>query len=148
VDLKKVWLLDINLNKTLVNFIVKKYLRFDKKNPFISISAILAFIGVAVGVMVLMISMAIMNGTAKEFENKLFIMNYPLSIFPKLEGSVNHELLVELEKKFPEMIFSPYLSSQVIIQNGDTMTGVELFLESIPNKRRKSIPFMPKVFRI
>jgi len=127
VDLKKVWLLEINLNKKLVNFIVKKYLRFDTKNPFISISAILAFIGVAVGVMVLMISMAIMNGTAKEFENKLFIMNYPLSVYPKLEGSVNASLLNTLENKFPEMIFSPYLSSQVIVQNGDTMSGGLIF---------------------
>ena len=136
-------MLDINLNKTLVNFIVKKYLRFDRKNPFISISAILAFIGVAVGVMVLMISMAIMNGTAKEFENKLFIMNYPLSIFPKLEGSVNHELLVELEKKFPEMIFSPYLSSQVIIQNGDTMTGGVIFGVN-PEQEEKINPIYAK----
>ncbi|MFA6788555.1 MAG: ABC transporter permease [Arcobacteraceae bacterium] len=131
------------MNKTLVNFIVKKYLRFDRKNPFISISAILAFIGVAVGVMVLMISMAIMNGTAKEFENKLFIMNYPLSIFPKLEGSVNHELLVELEKKFPEMIFSPYLSSQVIIQNGDTMTGGVIFGVN-PEQEEKINPIYAK----
>lgn len=68
------------MNKELVNFIVKKYLRFDKKNPFISISAILAFIGVSIGVMVLILSMAIMNGTAKEFEKKLFTMNYPLTI--------------------------------------------------------------------
>jgi putative ABC transport system permease protein len=43
------------LNKELINFIVKKYLKFDKKNPFISISAILAFIGVAIGVMVIFI---------------------------------------------------------------------------------------------
>ena len=136
-------MLDTNLNKNLVNFIVKKYLRFDRKNPFISISALLAFIGVAVGVMVLMISMAIMNGTAKEFENKLFIMNYPLSIFPKLEGSVNHELLVELEKKFPEMIFSPYLSSQVIIQNGDTMTGGVIFGVN-PKQEEKINPIYAK----
>ncbi len=115
------------MNKSLVNYIVKKYLRFDKKNPFISISAILAFIGVAVGVMVLMISMAIMNGTAKEFERKLSIMNYPLSIYPKLQGSVNQELLNSLEEKFPNMIFSPYLSSQVIIQNGDSMNGGVIF---------------------
>ena len=44
-----------------------------KKNPFISISAILAFIGVSIGVMVLILSMAIMNGTAKEFERKLLL---------------------------------------------------------------------------
>jgi len=115
------------LNNKLINFIVKKYLKFDKKNPFISISAILAFIGVAVGVMVLIITMAIMNGTAKEFENKLFTMNYPLSIYPKFENGVNEELVKKLETKFPHMIFSPYLSSQSIIQNDEKMSGGVIF---------------------
>lgn len=115
------------MNKKLVNFIVKKYLRFDKKNPFISISAILAFLGVAIGVMVLIISMAIMNGTAKEFENKLFTMNYPLSIYPKFQRSVDRELLAELKENFPELKFSPYLSSQVILQSGENMNGGVIF---------------------
>ena len=115
------------MNKKLVNFIVKKYLKFDKKNPFISISAILAFIGVAIGVMVLMISMAIMNGTAKEFESKLFTMNYPLSIYPKYQNGVNKELLQKLEQEYPNLKFSPFLSSQVIIQSGDNMGGGMIF---------------------
>ncbi len=115
------------MNKKLINFIVSKYLRFDKKNPFITITAILAFIGVAVGVMVLIVTMAIMNGTQKEFENKLFIMNYPISIYPKFSGSVNTQLLNNLKKEFPQFQFSPYLSSQVIIQNGDEMSGGILF---------------------
>ncbi len=115
------------MNKKLVNFIVQKYLRFDKKNPFISISAVLAFIGVAIGVMVLIITMAIMNGTAKEFKNKLFTMNYPLSIYPKYQNSVNKDLLIKLEKEFPTLKFSPYLSSQVIIQSGESMNGGIIF---------------------
>ncbi len=115
------------MNKKLVNFIVKKYLRFDKKNPFISVSAILAFIGVAIGVMVLIISMAIMNGTAKEFESKLFTMNYPLSIYPKYQDSVDKTLLEKLERNFPNLKFSPYISSQAIIQNGDKMSGAVIF---------------------
>lgn len=115
------------MNKNLVNFIIKKYLRFDNKNPFISISAILAFIGVAIGVMVLIVAMAIMNGTAKEFKDKLFTMNYPLSIFEKIDGSVNSELLSKLEKSFPHLKFSPYLTSQVMIQNNQTMSGGVIF---------------------
>jgi putative ABC transport system permease protein len=125
------------LKKSLVHFIVKKYLRFDTKNPFISISAILAFIGVAVGVMVLIITMAIMNGTQKEFENKLFIMNYPLSIYPKFEGTVNQALLEKLQKEFPNMQFSAYLSSQVIVQNGDTMSGGLIF--GVDSKKEANI---------
>ena len=115
------------MNTKLINFIIAKYLKFDTKNPFISISAILAFIGVAVGVMVLIIAMAIMNGTAKEFEDKLFTMNYPLSVYPKFEGSVNKQLLNELEKKFPNMKFSPYLSSQVMVQGDEQMSGGMIF---------------------
>jgi putative ABC transport system permease protein len=123
------------LNKKLINFIIKKYLQFDKKNPFISISAILAFIGVAIGVMVLILSMAIMNGTAKEFEKKLFTMNYPLTIYPKF-STVDKDLLENLEQKFPQMMFSPYITTQVIIQNSDNMSGGIMY-GVIPNKERK-----------
>ncbi len=115
------------MNTKLVNFIIKKYLRFDKKNPFISISAILAFVGVAVGVMVLIVAMAIMNGTAKEFEDKLFTMNYPLSIYPKIGDAVDVNLLKDLEKKFPNLLFSPYLTSQVMIQSDESMSGGVIF---------------------
>ena len=129
------------MNKKLVNFIVKKYLRFDKKNPFISISAILAFIGVSIGVMVLILSMAIMNGTAKEFEKKLFTMNYPLTIYPKLDNSVNVDLLEKLQNEFPKLKFSPFISSQVIIQNGDVMSGGMIF-GVIPEKESKINPLI------
>lgn len=115
------------MNKQLIAFIVKKYLKYDNKNPFISITAILAFLGVSLGVMVLIISMAIMNGTSKEFKDKLFTMNYPLTLYPKIDGVVNKDLLIELENKFPNLHFSPYLSTQVMIQNGENMSGGVLF---------------------
>lgn len=123
------------MNKKLINFIIKKYLKFDKKNPFISISAILAFIGVAIGVMVLILSMAIMNGTAKEFEKKLFTMNYPITIYPKF-ANVDSEVLQNLEQKFPKLSFSPYITSQVILQNSDNMSGGIVY-GIYPDKERK-----------
>lgn len=134
--LKKVFWLN-SLNTKLINFIIKKYLTFDKKNPFISVSAILAFLGVGIGVMVLIIAMAIMNGTAKEFEKKLFTMNYPLSIYPKVNGSVNETLLQDLEKKFPNMQFSPYLTSQVMIQSDESMSGGVIF--GVDKKKESAI---------
>lgn len=115
------------MNTKLINFIIKKYLKFDKKNPFISITAILAFLGVSVGVMVLIVAMAIMNGTAKEFEDKLFTMNYPLSVYPKIDGGVNDELLKDLETKFPHLRFSPYITSAVMVQSDESMTGGVIF---------------------
>jgi putative ABC transport system permease protein len=115
------------MTNNLVNFIIKKYLKYDNKNPFISITALLSFFGVAIGVMVLIVAMAIMNGVSKEFEDKLFTMNYPLSIYPKLDDSVDKKLLIHLENKFPDMFFSPYLSSQVMIQKDGMMGGGLIF---------------------
>ena len=50
--------------------------------------------------MVLIIAMGIMQGTKKEFEDKLFTMNYPLTIYPKIPGAVNNKLLKKLKKDF------------------------------------------------
>jgi putative ABC transport system permease protein len=112
--------------KKIEKFLVRKYLRFDKKNPFITVSAILAFLGVAVGVMVLIITMAIMNGSQKEFKDKLFIMNYPLTVFP-VYTEIDDALLYKLQTNLPNLKFSPFLSSQVIIQNGDKLLGGMIF---------------------
>ncbi len=115
------------MDKKFVFYIVKRYLRFDKEQPFIFLSALLAFLGIAVGVMVLIIAMAIMNGFDKEFEKKLFTMNYPLTIYPKLLGSVNENLLQKLETKFPNLLFSPYITTQAIVKKDDIMEGSILF---------------------
>jgi putative ABC transport system permease protein len=125
------------MNKKLINLIVRKYLRWDRTNPFISISALLAFIGVGIGVMVLILAMAIMNGTAKEFEKKLFTMNYPLTVYPHISGATDNSLLQKLEQKFPQMKFSPYLQTQAIVQKGDNMNGGIVF--AVDPQREKEI---------
>jgi putative ABC transport system permease protein len=109
------------------SYLVKKYLRFDKSQPFITISAFLAFFGVAIGLMVLMVAMAIMNGFDKEFERKLFTMNYPLTVHPNSFEMVSNDDVELLSKKFPELKFSPYISSQVITKRGRKLEGGMLF---------------------
>ncbi|QOP41312.1 ABC transporter permease [Sulfurimonas marina] len=115
------------MKKNLVTYLVKKFLRFDKEQPFIFISALLAFLGITLGVMVLLIAMALMNGFDNEFKKKLTIMNYPLTVLPKFYGSVNQELLIELESKFPNLHFSPYVQSAVISKSGSKLEGGYIF---------------------
>lgn len=107
----------------LSRFLLFKYLRFDKTQPFISITAILAFLGVGVGVMVLIVAMAIMEGMIKHFEDRLFTMNYPLTIFQKGYGAVNDTLLYSLTEQFKDLRFSPYIKSQGAIKIGDTLNA-------------------------
>jgi putative ABC transport system permease protein len=115
------------LNKSIIPYLVKRFLRFDKEQPFIFLSALLAFLGISLGVMVLLIAMALMNGFDNEFKNKLTVMNYPLSIVPKFYGSVNEDLLLSLQKDFPDLKFSPYVQSAVMARSGTKLEGGYIF---------------------
>jgi len=115
------------LKKNIVPYLVKRFLRFDKDQPFIFISALLAFLGITIGVTVLLIAMALMNGFDNEFKKKLTVMNYPLTVLPKFYGSVNENLLIDLESKFPNLKFSPYVQSSVMVKSGSNLEGGYLF---------------------
>lgn len=113
--------------KNISLYLVKKYLRFDKSQPFITVISWLAFFGVAIGLMVLMVAMAIMNGFDKEFEKKLFTMNYPLSIYSRSFSPVENSALESLKEQFPTLKFSPYISTQVLVKTGNRLEGGMLF---------------------
>ena len=115
------------MKRSIIPYLVRRFLRFDKDQPFIFISALLAFLGITLGVMVLLIAMALMNGFDKEFKHKLTIMNYPLTILPKFYGAVNENLLIDLESKFPNLSFSPYVQSSVMARSGRSLEGGYLF---------------------
>lgn len=115
------------MKKSIVPYLVKRFLRFDKEQPFIFLSALLAFLGITLGVMVLLIAMALMNGFDKEFKKKLTIMNYPLTVIPKFYGAVNEELLLDLESKFPHLKFSPYVQSSIMVRSGSKLEGGYIF---------------------
>jgi len=110
----------------IVRKIVGHYLRYDRENPFIFISALLAFLGIAAGVMVLMISMGIMNGTQKEFEKRLFVMNYPLTVISFGQG-IGKETVEKIRRRFPRMKISPFYSTQVIARHSDGVQGGILY---------------------
>ncbi|MBN7288422.1 MULTISPECIES: ABC transporter permease [Campylobacter] len=125
---------------SLPKYLLFKYLRFDKTQPFITLSAVLAFLGVSIGLMVLIVAMAIMNGFDKEFERKLFTMNYPISVMSAFKGEINDELTVELKAKFPELKFSPYISTQVIYRGANALEGGLLFgVNSADEKQINSV---------
>ena len=115
------------MNNSVVPYLVKRFLRFDNDQPFIFLSALLAFLGISLGVTVLLIAMALMNGFDKEFKKKLTIMNYPLTVIPKFYGAVDDNLLIDLESKFSDLKFSPYIQTAIMARSGTKLEGGYLF---------------------
>lgn len=113
--------------KGIISFLLFRYLRFNKHQPFISIAAILAFLGVCIGVMVLIVAMALMNGFDKEFERKLFIMNYPLTMIQGSPEKITKKTLEDLQNNFPQLQFSPFIQTQAISKIGNRMEGAMVF---------------------
>jgi len=122
------------LKHIIVSYLLKRFLRFDKDQPFIFLSAVLAFVGIAVGVMVLIVAMALMNGFDKEFKSKLTIMNYPLTVLPKFYGAVDKTLLNSLQHRFPKLKYSPYVVSSVITKSGSLLEGGYIFGVNFKNE--------------
>ncbi len=125
-------------NQAFINKIIKHYLRYDKDNPFIFVSAILAFLGITAGVMVLMLAMGIMNGTQQEFQKRLFVMNYPITLL-SLDGQLDDKFINNMQTSFPNLKFSPYYTTQVISKsesnvNGSILYGVDFAKESKINE--------------
>ena len=114
-------------NKAFINKIIKHYLKYDKDNPFIFLSSLLAFLGIAAGVMVLMLAMGIMHGTQEEFKKRLFVMNYPLTITPTTYNATNQKLVDKLQDEFPSISLSPYYTTQVISKSGSNVNGSILY---------------------
>jgi putative ABC transport system permease protein len=135
-------------DRKFITTFVRHYLRYDRDNPFIFISTLLAFLGITAGVMVLMIAMAIMNGTYEQFKEKLFVMNYPLTITSYDEG-VSQATIDAIAEQFPTLKLSPYYTTQVITRNdkalqGSVVFGVDFAREAAINKiLAKTLPSKP-----
>ena len=111
----------------MIKYLLFRYLRFDKSQPFIALCSILAFVGVSIGLMVLIIAMGIMNGFDKEFERKLFAMNYPITVISAYRGGISDEFVSKLQNEFSELKMSPYISTQAVLKSGDKMEGALVF---------------------
>jgi putative ABC transport system permease protein len=122
-------------NSVFINKVIKHYLKYDKENPFIFISSLLAFLGIAAGVMVLMLAMGIMHGTQKEFKKRLFVMNYPLTLTPIGYENANDALIDKLSKEFPKLKFSPFYTTQVITKSGSSVNGSMLYAVNFDKER-------------
>ncbi|WP_027327609.1 ABC transporter permease [Helicobacter pametensis] len=131
---------------SLSSFLLPKYLKFDKTQPFIFITSLIAFLGIAIGVMVLCVAMAIMNGVTKELQEKIFIMNAPLNIKSMGKNAIPKDLLYQLQVQFPHLSFSPYLQSYAMIKTPygifpTVIFGIDSVLEGQTN------PILQKALR-
>ena len=110
---------------TLEKEITLRYLKTRKKDGFLNVISIFSFIGISLGVAVLIIVMSVMNGFRTELINKIVGFNAHVIVKP-YEKSINLKKLSNENLKIlsKELIFSN--SGEAIIINKDYTKGLVL----------------------
>ena len=110
---------------TLEKEITFRYLKSKKKDGFLNIISIFSFIGISLGVSVLIIVMSVMNGFRTELINKIVGFNAHVTVKP-YENSINMEKLNDnnLNLISKDLIFSN--SGEAIVINKNYTKGLVL----------------------
>ena len=109
---------------TLEKEITFRFLKARKKDGFLNIISIFSFIGIGLGVAVLIIVMSVMNGFRAELINKIVGFNAHITVDPyenKIEPTQINQNLKDISKN---IIFSN--SGEAIIIQKDTSKGILL----------------------
>ena len=110
---------------TLEKEITFRFLKARKKDGFLNVISIFSFIGISLGVAVLIIVMSVMNGFRTELINKIVGFNSHITVKP-YDRSIN---LKEIENKNLELISKNLIlsnSSEAIIIREQNSKGVLL----------------------
>ena len=123
-------------------FIALKYLRAKRKEKFISITAIFAFVGIMLGVAVLIVVMSVMNGFREDLLSRVIGINAHISLMPKYESKIRYqEIIDKIKKNIPEIKYiNPTVEGQAMFVVGDrTNGGMIRGIKAIDLRNKKEI---------
>lgn len=104
----------------------QRYLRAGKKEKIVSITALISTIGIAIGVLVLIVVIAVMSGFDRFLEDKMVGANSHL-LLEFFGGSKEPYQAIEKLKKIPRVLSaSPYVAGQAIIKRGQDIIALEM----------------------
>ncbi len=110
---------------TLEKEITFRFLKTRKKDGFLNVISIFSFIGISLGVAVLIIVMSVMNGFRTELINKIVGFNAHITVKPyEKKISIDDSIKSRLNFISNNLVLSN--SSEAIIVNEDTSKGVIL----------------------
>jgi len=104
----------------------QRYLRAGKKEKIISITALISTMGIAIGVLVLIVVIAVMSGFDRFLEDKMVGANSHL-LLEFYSGSKEPYRVIEKVKKIPRVLAaSPYVAGQAFIKRNQDIIAVEM----------------------
>ena len=121
--------------------ISSRNLRPKKKEGFLKIISIFSFLGIMLGVAILIIVMSVMNGFKTDLTKKILGLNPHIVIQPN-NFVIDDGYISQLKDNFKDISLSKSFSGEGIIISNDNAKGV--ILKGINTNEQKSIDFLNK----
>ena len=116
-------------------------LRPKKKEGFLKIISIFSFLGIMLGVAILIIVMSVMNGFKTDLTKKILGLNPHIVIQPN-RFTIDNEYLLKLRQEFQDISISKTFSGEGIVISNDKAKGV--ILKGINQNEKKISEFLEK----
>ena len=121
--------------------ISSRNLKPKKKEGFLKIISIFSFLGIMLGVAILIIVMSVMNGFKTDLTKKILGLNPHIVIQPN-NSTIDDKFISKLKNEFPDIKISKSFSGEGIIINNDNAKGV--IFKGINKDEKRSIEFLSK----
>ncbi|MCX8022188.1 MAG: lipoprotein-releasing ABC transporter permease subunit [Syntrophorhabdaceae bacterium] len=120
-----------------------RYLRSKRKDAFISLTTWISVLGIAIGVMALILVIAVMTGFQDEIKERILGINPHILIMDLDKDIKDPDSIVNQLKDIKDVTHAyPFVTFQAMIQGGNQMTGA-----MVKGVNGKDIGFLEKLLR-
>ncbi len=113
-------------------------LRPKKKEGFLKIISIFSFLGIMLGVAILIIVMSVMNGFKTDLTKKILGLNPHIVIEPN-SFKINNDFILKLKKNFKDISIAKSFSGEGIIISNNNAKGI--ILKGVDKNEKKTLEF-------
>ena len=116
-------------------------LRPKKKEGFLKVISIFSFLGIMLGVAILIIVMSVMNGFKNDLTKKILGLN-PHVIIESNSFKIENEFIEKIKKKFQNINISKTYCGEGIVVNNGNAKGI--IIKGIDTNNKESLNFLEK----
>ena len=133
------------MKKSVALMVGLRYTRAKKSNLFISIIALFAMVGIALGTIVLITVMSVMNGFQSELQDRILGMVPHVVVGERGDGLANWETVDEQIIKHKDVVATaPFIDAQAMFKaRGSTRFGL---VQGVLPEREKSVSIIDDYF--
>ena len=126
---------------TIEKLITVRNLKPKRKEGFLKVISIFSFLGIMLGVAILIIVMSVMNGFKTELTEKILGFNSHVTIKP-YSDNISNEFYNSLQNKYKEIKILKSFNGEAVIMRKDSAKGV--LIRGIDSEKLNDIDFFKK----